>query len=233
MNNTFGKSFWQTNAFIVLALVVFWPIGLFLMWKYTAWRKWVKGVLTFFFILGAIPILFIWGLFFGLKGFSFVNNIVNPRTVNQSNLYVCNPLNSQWDKCANTKYKFSFEYPASWSYIDLRPEGIGFAPTDEGIQDNFVISMGSPHEWDTEEDALRFARGSFGISQRDETTIDGMFATKNYKAFTDNGIVASVVIVDDKTTYQFMSLPDKAGDSLTKTELQTIFDHMANSFDKE
>jgi hypothetical protein len=233
MSNTTVKSFWQTDAFVVLALVVFWPIGLFLMWKYAAWRKWIKGVLTFFFILAALPILLVWGLLFGLKGYSFVNNIVNPRTINQSNLYVCNPVNSQWGKCTNTKYSFSFEYPASWSYIDLRPEGVGFAPTSEGIQDNFVISMGSPHEWDTEEAALRFAKGSFGISQRDEATIDGLFATKDYKAFTDDGIVANAVIVDDKMTYQFMSLPDKAGSTLTKAELQSIFDHMADSFDKE
>lgn len=227
------KSFWKTDAFIILALVVFWPIGLFLAWKYTSWRKWVKGLLTAFFLIGAIPLLFIWSLLFGLKGYSFISNITNPRVVNQSKLYNCVTLNSEWGKCTNTKYNFSFEYPVKWSYIDLRPEGIGFSPSDKNIIDNFVISIGSPSEWKSEEEAKKFAKGYSGLSSRQETTIGGLYATKDYKAFSDNGIVANAVIVEGRTTYQFMSLPDnlkKTGFDLSNSELQTIFDHMANSF---
>jgi len=227
------KSFWKTDAFIILALVIFWPIGLFLVWKYTSWRKWVKGLLTAFFLIGAIPLLFIWSLLFGLKGYSFISNITNPRVVNQSKLYNCFVLNSEWGKCTNTKYNFSFEYPVKWNYIDLRPKGIGFSPSDKDIVDNFIISMGSPSEWRSEEEAKKFANGYSGLPSRQETIINGLYATKDYKAFSDNGIVASAVIVDSKTTYQFMSLPDnlkKTGITLNNNELQTIFDHMANSF---
>jgi len=235
-NQTSIKSFWQTDVFIVLVLVIFWPIGLFLMWKYAPWRKWVKGLLTSFFLIGAIPILFIWTLLFGLKSYSFINNITNPRVANQSKLYNCVALNPEWGKCTNTKYKFSFEYPVKWNYIDLKPEGIGFSPTDKDIVSNFVISMGSPSEWKSEEEAKKFAQGYSGLSSHQETTINGLYATKDYKAFTNNSIVANAVIVDGKTTYQFMSLPDnlkKTGIALSNAELQTIFDHMASSFVKE
>lgn len=165
-NSSNNIPIWKNPAFIVLALVIFWPAGLFLMWKYAPWRKWVKGLLTFFFLLAALPILLIWGLLFGLKGYSLINNTLNPRVVNQSKLYSCQPVNTEWAKCTNTKYNFSFEYPANWNYIDLRPEGIGFSPTDKNLIDNFIISMGSPHEWDTEVDAMKFAKGYSGISQR-------------------------------------------------------------------
>lgn len=230
------RPIWKTDVFIVLALVIFWPVGLFLMWRYAPWRKWVKGLLTSFFILGALPILFIWTLLFGLKGYSFVDNILNPRAVNESKMYDCKPVNAEWGRCINTKYNFSFEYPASWNYIDLRPEGIGFSPKQENLRENFIISMGSPNEWDTEEHAIEFAKGYSSISKREETTIDSLYATKEYEAFTGNGIVAKAIIIEGKTTYQFMSIPGNlkdAGVTLSGSELQTIFDHMANSFTKE
>ncbi|MBM3209015.1 hypothetical protein FJZ40_01870 [Candidatus Shapirobacteria bacterium] len=231
-----SKPIWQSDAFIILCLVIFWPAGIFLMWKYSPWRKFVKGLLTAFFLIGVIPLLFIWSLLSGLRGYSLIDNLLNPRTVNQSKLYNCVVLNFDWGKCTNRKHNFSFEYPAKWSYIDLKPEGIGFSPSDKNMSDGFVISMGSPSEWKSEEEAKKFANGYSGSSSRQETTIDGLYATKDYKAFSENGIVATAVIVDGKTTYEFMSLPDnlkKASVSLTNSELQSIFDHMANSFAKE
>lgn len=230
------KSIWKTDAFIVLALVIFWPVGLFLMWKYAPWRKWVKGVLTFFFLLGALPLLLIWGLLFGLKGYSLINNTLNPRIVNQSKLYTCQSINTEWGRCRNTKHNFSFEYPANWNYIDLRPEGIGFSPANKNLEENFIISMGSPGKWDTKEEAKEFADGYFDISKRQKLTIDGFYATKDYNALTGNGIIATVVIVDGNMTYQFTTIPDKLNEAkltLSKNELQEIFEHMANSFKKE
>ena len=175
-----NESFWKTDAFIILALVIFWPIGIFLMWKYAPWRKWVKGLLTVFFLIGVIPLLFIWSLLFGLKGYLSISNIANPRVVNQSKLYNCLALNSEWGKCTNTKYNFSFEYPVRWNYIDLRPEGIGFSPSDKKVQD-FVISIGSPSEWKSEEEAKKFAKGYSGISTCQETIIDGLYPPKIIK----------------------------------------------------
>ena len=47
-NNEFYKSTW----FIILMLVVFFPVGIFLMWKYTNWNKNLKiGISVFFAIM--------------------------------------------------------------------------------------------------------------------------------------------------------------------------------------
>lgn len=156
--------------------------------------------------------------------------------VNQSKLYNCQSANIEWVRCINKKYNFSFEYPANWNYIDLKPEGIGFSPTNENLVENFVISMGSPHKWDTEENAKDFAKGISGTSNRQEITIDGLYATKDYAALTGNGIIASVVIVDGNMTYQFKTIPDKLKGTnlaLTKSQLQVVFEHMVDSFRKE
>lgn len=235
----YSKPIYQRNIFIILALVIFWPVGLFLMWKYAPWKKLVKSLLTFFFLLGALPILFIWTFVFGLKGYSFVNNILHPRTVNQSQLYTCAPINLEWSRCRNTKYNFSFEYPADWNYIDLRPKGIGFSPSNKNLKanknlkDDFIISFSHRSDWKSEKKAKEFAKGYFETSQRQETRIGGLYATKDYKTLSDGELNLVAVIVDGKTTYQFMShfykLKEK-GVSSSNEELQSIFDHMVNSF---
>ncbi len=42
MNTANTKKWYQKTGFIILFLVVFFPVGLFLMWKYTNWNKNVK-----------------------------------------------------------------------------------------------------------------------------------------------------------------------------------------------
>ena len=226
------KPIWQTDAFIVLTLLLFWPVGLFLMWKYAPWRKKAKGLLTFFFLLAALPALFIWSLVFGLKGYSLIDNILNPRIINKSKLYICQPVNTEWGKCKNTKYNFSFEYPVKWDYVDLTSGGIGFSPSAEKVKDNYIISLRSPLDLKTEEEAKKFASGGLE-SSRQETTINGLYATKDYSAFSGKETVARAIIVDGKTVYQFWSIFDKEKEVFNSDELQAIFDHMANSFIKE
>lgn len=230
------KNFWQKDPFIILALLIFWPLGLFLMWKYTQWKKLTKGLLTGFFLISLVPLLFIWSLIIGLKGYSFISNITNPRVVNQSKLYECAALNSEWGKCTNSKYNFSFEYPVGWNYIDRTPEGLGFSPSDKDIADNLVISMYSSSDWKSEEEARKFAKGYLGVSSRQETTINGLYATKEYKTYSNGDLTLFATIVDGKTTYDFRSSPvnlKEKGITLNNDELQLIFDHMANSFVKE
>lgn len=237
IQSTFGsqKPFWKTDFFAVLALFIFWPIGLFLIWKYASWKKWVKGLLTFFFLLGVLPILLIWTLIFGLKGYSLIDNTLNPRVVNQSKLYTCRQVNTEWSRCINNKYKFSFEYPANWNYIDLKPEGIGFGPSNQNLLEKNVISI-SPSKWKTEEDAKQFAKGFADISKKQVTTIDDLYATKDYNAFSGDGLIVDVVIADGNMTYQFMSIPNKMKEDkipLNSNQLQAIIDHMADSFKME
>ena len=42
---------YQRTWAIILFLIIFFPVGLFLMWKYSNWSKIAKGVVTGFFAL--------------------------------------------------------------------------------------------------------------------------------------------------------------------------------------
>lgn len=48
------KKFYQKTWFIVVMLIFFFPVGLFLMWKFSDWNKIVKIVITGLFVLGCI-----------------------------------------------------------------------------------------------------------------------------------------------------------------------------------
>lgn len=48
--NSIKKKWYQQTGWIVFLLIVFFPVGLFLMWKYTNWNKWLKVGITLFFI---------------------------------------------------------------------------------------------------------------------------------------------------------------------------------------
>lgn len=41
-----GEKFYQRTWFIILLLIFFFPVGLFLMWKYSDWNKIVKIIIT-------------------------------------------------------------------------------------------------------------------------------------------------------------------------------------------
>ncbi|SQI89920.1 surface lipoprotein-related protein [Staphylococcus lugdunensis] len=43
------KKWYKSNWFTLLCLVFVFPIGLFLMWKFTNWKTWVKVVVSVFF----------------------------------------------------------------------------------------------------------------------------------------------------------------------------------------
>lgn len=51
------KKFYQRNWFILLLLVFFFPVGLFLMWKYADWKKAIKIIVTV-----VVAIMFIYGV---------------------------------------------------------------------------------------------------------------------------------------------------------------------------
>src|SRR3989344_1715372 len=188
------------------------------MWRYTAWKGWIKGLLTFFFVLGAIPLLLIWTLIFGLKGYSFVDSIANPKIINQSKLYNCQPTNSEWGKCINSKYGFSFEYPSKWSYVDLKPEGIGFAPSSEDLKDSFVIAFASPRSEDSEEKAKEFAK----FREGKDININGLYANEKESSINGSPFATYVMIASGKNLFDFNLLFDNANKSgLTNEEART------------
>jgi hypothetical protein len=53
-----NKAKWYTKSvWIIVLLFLFFPVGLFLMWKYSKWNKWVKWGITIFFglcLLGSL-----------------------------------------------------------------------------------------------------------------------------------------------------------------------------------
>lgn len=236
-SSSLSKPIWKTDVFIVLAIVVFWPIGLILMWKYASWRKLIKGLVSFFLLLGIIPLILIWGLIFGIKGYQSINNTLNLKVANKSIKYKCEPIDSTWEKCLNSKYKISFEYPLSWNYIDFnnQDEEIGFTPLAKDIRDNIVIYFSIYTIWESEDKARQFVDG-FGIGNRQKISISGFYATKEELYYKNKLGKLFVAILDGKKHYQFDAFVSKLkekGIVMNDEEFKLIFYKMANSFRKE
>lgn len=51
MTTTSEKKWYQKNLSIIALLILFFPAGLFLMWRYSNWNKIVKIVVTLFFVI--------------------------------------------------------------------------------------------------------------------------------------------------------------------------------------
>lgn len=49
-----GKRIYEKTWFIILLIIFFFPVGLFLMWKYTRWNKTIKIIVTILVVLMAI-----------------------------------------------------------------------------------------------------------------------------------------------------------------------------------
>ena len=49
-----GKKWYQKTGWIIALLILFFPVGLFLMWKYTNWKKPIKGVITALILIIAV-----------------------------------------------------------------------------------------------------------------------------------------------------------------------------------
>lgn len=56
--STHKRKWYQTTVAVIVLLIVFWPVGLYLMWKYTSWAKGLKITLSV--IAGLFGILFIY-----------------------------------------------------------------------------------------------------------------------------------------------------------------------------
>ncbi|MBI4098202.1 MAG: hypothetical protein HY426_04155 [Candidatus Levybacteria bacterium] len=48
------KKWYQNNLVIIALLILFFPVGLFLMWKYAGWNKTVKWIITAVFALAIV-----------------------------------------------------------------------------------------------------------------------------------------------------------------------------------
>ena len=48
------KKWYKSTWFTILTLIFIFPLGLFLMWKYMDWKRWVKILITVLIIIIAI-----------------------------------------------------------------------------------------------------------------------------------------------------------------------------------
>lgn len=75
--NMSNKKWYQKTWVIILLLIYFFPVGIYLMWKHTAWKKGVKVAITA-----------VWAFYLGLfaLGFSLTDseNIAQPTTYSES-----------------------------------------------------------------------------------------------------------------------------------------------------
>lgn len=243
MSNTSGKPFWQTSAFVVLALVVFWPIGLLLMWKYASWRRRVKTLLTLLFS-ATIVVPIIVSIFMSL----FVAGNVQKRssfgpppssssltqTPEQSTVYYFEDLGNGYTKVTSPKYTFTFEFPSDLKYYPPfgEPqagvlESIGFQTEKRQRNDvsaSFVISFapsttGNPCE------------SYKPLSNWSSTTVNGLQAVKSGTPDNQTIIVCSEGY-NYSLSYRGSYTPKKEG-VLTLDELakeRAAYDHILQSF---
>lgn len=71
---------YQKTWAIILFLIIFFPVGLFLMWKYSSWNKIIKGVITGFFVL-----IFIGNIVNGGNNKTETNSIAKNSQVQEEN----------------------------------------------------------------------------------------------------------------------------------------------------
>lgn len=48
------KKWYEKNKWIIFWLIIFFPVGLFLMWKYSGWKKIVKSIISLFLAFGIV-----------------------------------------------------------------------------------------------------------------------------------------------------------------------------------
>ena len=85
-----NRPWWQQEAAIVLALVLVFPLGVFLMWLYAPWQKRSKWILTGVAALAAIVIF----------------SIAFPETDGNSDL---SPSNPTWENAPRSDFGFNYK----------------------------------------------------------------------------------------------------------------------------
>ncbi len=231
-----AKPFWQSEIVILLAFIFLWPIGLYLMWKYTQWKKWVKITITVLSLICPVTyimlILLIWGATFGLKTYSYINYKVNPPKINTSTFYNCQSINSQWGKCVYKTDKISFEYPANWNYIEDK-EAIEFSPITPFNPYKQIVQV-VVADFQTERAASNY------ILQPIDSINEKVIKVNNFNAditdkYFSNGYRLWGSIQHGTIVYTFSTFPDQIKSQhipISDNDLRGIFYHMFNSFEE-
>ena len=225
--STVAVTFWKTDGCALLFIIVFWPVGLFLMWKYSSWKKWVKVLVTILYTPTIAFLSLIFGLYVLSSGWLAVEDIINPVVINQASGYTCTQNDTEWGKCTNIKKSISFEYPLSWNYVTLSEGGdMEFSPNKDDLKNtNGIVNVGI-FDWENEAMAQDFM-AKFGDQQ---ITVNGISGTTKVQKGKYNIYDFATCLVSGKTTYTFEILLTHPDVGIHEADLQTVFQHMVNSF---
>ena len=86
------KPWWQQEGTIILALVLVFPLGVFLMWLYAPWQRRSKWILTGVAALAAIVILV----------------IATPEKESNAGLSSAHPTDSAWESAPRSDFGFNY-----------------------------------------------------------------------------------------------------------------------------
>ena len=116
------KKWYQKTGWIIALLILFFPVGLFLMWKYTNWKKTVKGIIT------AIILIF------ALAGIASPNNLEQiTLSADTGQTYDINKKISIKATTTPTDYELSSDdFKCSGGKINIDKQSISFVATKDG-----------------------------------------------------------------------------------------------------
>lgn len=116
------KKWYQKTGWIIALLILFFPVGLFLMWKYTNWKKSIKGIIT------AIILIF------ALSGIASPDNLEQiTLSADTGQTYDVNKKISIKATTTPTDYELSSDdFKCSGGKINIDKQSISFVATKDG-----------------------------------------------------------------------------------------------------
>jgi hypothetical protein len=196
------------------------------MWKYATWRRWVKVVVTCFFLIGLLPLILLWILLGLLTGISVTQKIVSPPLIDKTKNYACSPISDKVGQCTNSKFHFSVQYPGQWHYIESKDD-IGFTPVPNSSDD--VIGI-EPVQDKSVQEATDFLNDAPQF--RKPTTVNGFNASIE-DTYIGTHLELYGVIQNGATTYSFFVFPNRLKGTqyqLTDDQMRAVFKQVFYSF---
>ncbi len=239
---TFNKEttpWWKEGWFTALLLLIFWPLGLIWMWKYTRWSNIARILITIIFILSILPLLSLLGLYYGLGAFGFLQNSYNNLPfVQHENIYLIKPVSNDWALVDKIKDNVIFEAPAQWPHSALYQKDITFSDDPKDTNASKYLIAFQTEEYENEVKAKMMfeqSRTGFTTTSKDITNSNG------YKGiqvdFKDGAVFDRIIYIQvGSNIYRFNYTPaitDKQYSQEQKAQHRTILDHMVNTFRKD
>ena len=126
------KKWYQKTGWIIALLILFFPVGLFLMWKYTNWKKPVKGIITALILIIAL------------------SGIVSPDKLEQIT------LNADTEQTYDINQKISIEAtttPSDYELSDFKCSGGKITSNNQNI--SFIATKDGSYKIWAEHDGIK------------------------------------------------------------------------------